>query len=274
LLTLIAYLASEDPFSALVSDFKQTLKYFGNNTTKEVWVQSWVRLVRLHLALVPLHTPSQLRSILETAIVNFPENTLLLALHAANEARFRLDDRVRALMAEPLDEHGGKTERSAVGWLWVVWYECFRWRHGTGTLQNVRSVFQKATGSATGKNCAVLWILWVKLESATYEEEKQKLASRLKEIQGLRRGGRGSSSQDSDRHREKRERERRAGEEVVHAAGDRVKHVYFQGLTRLPWCKEYMMLAFGDLKDVLSEDEKERCVRLLFEKGIRLYCEI
>ena len=57
-------------------------------------------------------------------------------------------------------------------------------------------------------------------------------------------------------------------------AKQRVKDTFYAGLRNLPWCKEYIMLAFTDAKHVFSDEEKWRLSRVMLEKEHRLYVEL
>lgn len=279
LLSLLVYLTNDLSLAAAISVHGSLTTYFTSHnltvsSVGELYAQSLVRLLSLHLTLSPIHQPAHLRSILESQLFYFPENTLVLSLYAANEARFRLDDRVRCVVAEVLNANGRKRKRSIVGWLWAVWYECMRWKRGSGTLESVRGVLKRACQSAVGSECAALWNIWVHLEMEEFQREKRKLELRLKERRGLRSGGRGEHDTDTDRDRETKQRERKGDEEMLNSAAGKLKDVFFQGLTHLPWCKAYIMLAFGELREVLRDEEMERCAKVLLEKEIRVYCEI
>jgi hypothetical protein len=54
----------------------------------------------------------------------------------------------------------------------------------------------------------------------------------------------------------------------------RAKMVFFKGLTRLPWVKGYMMLAFTRLRDILTLGEMSRVYNVMFEKGLRVHVDM
>jgi hypothetical protein len=64
------------------------------------------------------------------------------------------------------------------------------------------------------------------------------------------------------------------GSRRVEEAEQRVKDTFYAGLTNLPWCKEFVMLAFTAAKEVFEEKEKWRLYRVMQEKELRMYVEL
>lgn len=62
--------------------------------------------------------------------------------------------------------------------------------------------------------------------------------------------------------------------EHVYGDPERVKSVFFRGLTSLPWAKQYMMLAFSYLRDTLTFEDLKRVYNVLGEKELRVYVDL
>jgi hypothetical protein len=88
-----------------------------------------------------------------TSLSLFPQNTIFLALYAWNEARLRIDDRVRAVLRDNLLSplHDCITSR-----LFAIRHEL---RHGN--MHSVRSAFENAVASPSCQGSAGLWRLFV-----------------------------------------------------------------------------------------------------------------
>ena len=264
LLSLLAYLTPKLSLSTAIGTHECLTSYFtarqlSSSPYAEIHAQCLVRLLTLHIRLNKSYKPFVLRSILEAPISLFPENTILLALHAANEARFRLDDRVRGLAAEMFAE--GRKDRSVVRWLWEAWYEMKRAEHGGGTAESVRSVIMKAY-KHIGKGARGIWLLAV-----LFEVQQLQILSRKHGASKV------ANSNVSVLMRRDYKRER-TEVELLEKQRERLKQVFFLGLRNFPWWKEFVMLAFGDLKDVLSREEMNQCWGVLLEKGLRVYAEL
>jgi hypothetical protein len=85
--------------------------------------------------------PGSLRSILEGALRTFPNNSIFLSMHLFNEARTRIENRVRRVIDDViLNDDSVTTE----GWLFAIYAEL----HLNGRTYNaeaVRALFERAT---------------------------------------------------------------------------------------------------------------------------------
>jgi hypothetical protein len=58
-------------------------------------------------------------------------------------------------------------------------------------------------------------------------------------------------------------------------ADKRVKDTFFRGLTHLPWCKKYMMMAFTHLgEEFLGPEDLRKVYNVMVEKELRLYVDV
>lgn len=53
-----------------------------------------------------------------------------------------------------------------------------------------------------------------------------------------------------------------------------VKDLFFRGLTQLPWCKDFILRAFSDIRTAFTDDELRRVFNVMEEKELRLHSEL
>lgn len=115
-----------------------------HSAANEIVHQLQCQLLSYHSKRVRLFKPVIIRSVVHESITLFPNNTKFLAMYAANEARFRVDDRVRAIMHDVVLQ---QNEQSIVGWLFAIYSELKRGENLGGTTHAVRAAFEKAVDS-------------------------------------------------------------------------------------------------------------------------------
>ncbi|KAJ9664086.1 hypothetical protein H2201_005326 [Coniosporium apollinis] len=184
--------------------------------------QHRTNLLLFHVTNSKAYHPSIIRSALSESIDFCPNNTIFLEAFATTEARFRLDDRVRAALSPILTSK----DSTVVSWAFAIANEMQRPVHLGSTVHSVRRLFERAVASRAGRNSAALWGWWVRWEAGT--------------------------------------------------AGDlmRGKEVFLRGLTRLPWCKAFVMLAFKLLRDIMSFEELRRVYDVMVEKELRVHVDL
>lgn len=148
-LSLFTYLQSKDDIESTLDPLRhvsQLLQSRGllHSAANEIAHQAQCQLLSYHAKRVKLFRPIVTRTVILESIKFFPNNTKFLAMYAANEARFRVDDRVRAIMQDVVLQKG---EQSIVGWLFSVYSELKRGENLGGTSHAVRAAFDKATES-------------------------------------------------------------------------------------------------------------------------------
>jgi hypothetical protein len=126
---------------------------------RELLLQSAARLLHHHCRAGPFR-PSLVRETLSQYLTLFPHNTIFLSLYAWNEARLRIDDRVRTLLRDVVvrDPPPGEVDATpATSRLFAIRYEL---KHGN--VHSVRAAFEKALApeSACASNPG-LWRLYV-----------------------------------------------------------------------------------------------------------------
>ncbi|KAF2143434.1 uncharacterized protein K452DRAFT_214249, partial [Aplosporella prunicola CBS 121167] len=162
-LALLAYIQSDSDITPALAVFQQTnallsLRNLHHSAANEALHQAKCQLLTYHSQRARLSKPSITRSELQESIALFPSNTIFLSVYAANEARFRIDDRVRAIMHDVVlkqDAH------SIVTWAFSIHTEAQRGAHLGGTTHAVRAAFERAVESDAGRRCAALWRSYV-----------------------------------------------------------------------------------------------------------------
>ncbi|KAF2787946.1 DUF1740-domain-containing protein [Melanomma pulvis-pyrius CBS 109.77] len=255
LLAFLSYLSSgQKPESGLQIHEKLSV-WFSKHTLSqspmaELHAQSIAQFLTYHATNAPIVKPSLLRTILEPLITRFSSNTILLSLYAANEARFSVDDRVRGIMNQKV-LHSEKGS-SIVGWFFAIYFEMSRGEIAGSTSHSVRALFKKAEDDI-GAHSPALWRRHVLFELDELRKEREKRPS----------------------NKPRKDGKKSKGNSLLEDSVKRVKDTFFQGLTNLPWCKEYMMLAFTHLrKEVLTREEMMKVYNVMLEKELRIYVDL
>jgi hypothetical protein len=254
LLAILGYLSSGDAPDAAFAVHEKLSNWFlqhnlAHCASAELHAQSIAKFLAYHASTAVIVKPALIRTTLEPLIAQFPDNTILLSLYAANESRFAVDDRVRGIMHA--DILGHDTNKSITQWFFAIHHELQRGEVAGSTSHSVRALFQKAEDDI-GAHCPTLWKSHVLFELGETEKERQKRPPKKR------------------RDAKKSRRETRLEESYR-----RVKEAFFRGLTNLPWCKDYMMLAFTHLQnDVLNEEELRKVYNVMVEKELRIYVDI
>ena len=172
-LILFSYLKNSSTLAAATSAFQSNCSMLMNYvspyaSTHQSLHQSFARLLYYHATHTRLVKPNDLRFLLAGSIKLFPDNTMFLSLYAWNEARFRIDDRVRSIIKEVVfaDSRNSKRKRqeSVISHFFAVHSELTRGVTFGGNTSTVRSTFERAVESESGAHCAGLWSLYFAFE--------------------------------------------------------------------------------------------------------------
>lgn len=256
LLSLLSYLTCARNAEAALSVHRGLSQYFvshhlSTSPSSELAVQSTARFLTYHASTAAIVEPALIRSALEPFLLLFPNNTILLSLYAANEARFAIDDRVRGLMSQNSLQSSNK--RSVAGWSFAIHFETLRGEIAGSTAHSIRAVCQRATDmDSAGRDNSALWTLYLRFELAQLKLERTRTGNRKPGKDG----------------------KRRTWESRLDDAENRVKEVFYAGLRSLSRCKNFAMLAFTELAAVFSEDELWKVYRIMQEKELRVYVEL
>ena len=167
-LVLIDYLKSSQSLSAAATSFTSNIEIsFGQNPEKtpelELLHQSLARLLYHHATHTRQVKPSDIRSLLSESMKHFPHNTIFLSLYAWNEARFRLDDRVRSVVREILlSGNKSSTQRNGrrdnvVLHFFAIHHESNRSTTFGGNASTIRATFERAVSDEDSAHCAGIW---------------------------------------------------------------------------------------------------------------------
>jgi hypothetical protein len=256
LLALKDYLSNDNPADVALAAHQRLLDWFSSNKLStspyaELNAQAIARFLIYHVTHTAIVKPALVRSAMEPLITLFPNNTILLSLYAANEARFAIDDRVRSIMQQTALQSSQIT--SVAGWSFALNFETMRGEIAGSTSHSIRALYKRAinTGSS-GAHSPILWTAYLRFEFAQLELERAKCIQKKPGKDG----------------------KKRTWESRLDDAETRVKETFYQGLRRLPWCKDFMMLALTEAHSVFSEEEMWKVYRVMQEKELRVYVEL
>lgn len=258
LLALLSYLTSHDASAALsvhtnftswLDSHKRSLHKPQILTASELHAQTISSFLAFHVSHTATSRPRLVRSTLAPHIASFPSNTLLLATFAANEARSALDDRVHGHMSRVLAL--APTSNPST-WAFALHHETLKGRIAGSTSHSVRALFRRATaGDAQGAHTPALWAAWLRFEMQELRAARDKLADKKPSRDG-----------------------RSKWEARVEAQENRVRDTFYAALKSVPWCKDVVLLAFTDARQVFADGELRRLYGVMAEKEMRLYVEL
>ncbi|KAL8907554.1 MAG: hypothetical protein Q9207_001363 [Kuettlingeria erythrocarpa] len=258
LLVLLDYLTSSNSLPTAFSTFTSNLHLLAQPTitttttphsrtsSSEILLrQSLARLLYTHVLHKRPYSPRTIRAFLAESIAASPTNTIFLSLYAWNEARFRIDDRVRSIVRDvvlhsssrrrrhhpsgtPEAERPLESDDNVIPHHFAIYTDLHRGLAQGSNLHAVRGTFERAlrTEAAAGNN-AGLWKWYLDFE---------------------------------------------------HGNGDvkRARGVFYRAVRACPWVKELYMLAierFGDDgggRAGMGEDELKGVREMMVERELRI----
>jgi hypothetical protein len=130
-----------------------------NSRIYELSLLRKARLVYFHSITAKPFKPATLRSLLETALETFPQNSAFLGLYAWNEGRTKIENRVRTVVRNVVLKEGRET---VAGWLFAVWTEMRVSQHYSAHA--IRSLFERAVSCHRTLANPQLWMMFVEFE--------------------------------------------------------------------------------------------------------------
>lgn len=176
LLSLFAYFESSeilqsglDVYAQASEMFKKRGKEFSSG--HEHLHQARATFLALHQQRAPFLRPSIMRDCLVESVKLFPNNTIFLSAYTDNEKRFRLDDRVRAVLSDVvvLQEQND----NIIAWSFAIWSERQRGLNLGGTPHAIRAVYEKAI-QRSGKNSIEPWTSYFLFEIEMNDQQRAK----------------------------------------------------------------------------------------------------
>ncbi|PSN74288.1 DUF1740-domain-containing protein [Corynespora cassiicola Philippines] len=248
---LLVYLSGHGPDKAIavhmnLQNWLERHK-MAQSTYAELHAQAIAQFLTYYATSAPIVKPVLLRTVLEPLVIKFPNNTILLSLFAANEARFAIDGRVRHVVQKVILN---SKEAGIFSWTFAIHYETLRGEIAGSTTHSIRALYKK-TLYGIGAHCPAL-----RRGLVLFELEETRKAKSKKQIKATR---------DYKGNRMTHLEEARA----------RVKNAFVTGLPLPPWNKEYLMLAFTHLKSgILSDDDLMTIYQVMLENDLRLTEEL
>lgn len=255
LLALLTYLSSDCDAGAALGVHHNLTSWFISHRLSasihaEIHAQAIARLLSYHVTHASTAKPALIRTALEPLIATFPSNTFLLSTFAANEARFSIEDRVRGNMHRVLDTSPSSTVAT---WAFAIHHETLKGQLAGSTSHSIRALYKRATDpGSSGAHCPALWHMYLRFELEQLHREQR-----------LR-----------PNNRPRRDAKKGKWESRVEQAQDSTRSVFYQGLRRLPWCKDFLLRAFTDARDLFGGEELRTLCRLMMEKELRVYTDL
>ncbi|ORY43444.1 DUF1740-domain-containing protein [Rhizoclosmatium globosum] len=106
--------------------------------------------------------PGDLREALEAAVAEFPHNTVFLSRFAENEAKTKIENRVRRVLDSEL-----KKNPSPTLWIFAIFSELHHHTGHTYNQNSVRSLFSRAHECPSARHCPSIWYLSIIFEILT-----------------------------------------------------------------------------------------------------------
>jgi tetratricopeptide (TPR) repeat protein len=250
MLALVAYLTESDALQASVESVHEQCnaaqrRLSNDHALIEMLHQVKAGIIAYHIRQRRPYRPAFVRFELETSIARFPDNTIFLEMYRDNEARFRLDDRVRSILKTQVLTHG---QSPLVTWSFTINQELFRYKSQSSgsTAESVRSTFNRAlmTVGSPVRYSQLLWVMWFRFEKQAAQAEATKRSVV---------GKRGLTERN---------------------LFDKLKHVFLSGLHHLPWSKNWVLLGLEtfDRDDELrwSTQDLKRLYDVLVERELRI----
>jgi hypothetical protein len=249
MLAIVAYLTEPDALQASIYSIHERCNVAQQRPSKdhaliEMLHQIKAGIIAHHIQQRRLYRPAFVRFELETSIAHFPDNTIFLEMYRDNEARFRLDDRVRSILKTQVLT---QKQSPLVTWTFAVNQELLRYKSQSSgsTAESVRSTFNRAlmTVGSPVRYSQMLWMMWFRFEMQLAQEEAAKRPT----------VGRGIAGQNYF---------------------EKLKHVFLSGLHHLPWFKCWILLGLetfdGDDGLRWSTQDLKRLYDVLVERELRI----
>ena len=148
-LAILKYLQNREDLTSALQCFQETSSLLSVHSLTEAAVneinhQAQADFSQWHISTRKPFKPATARSTLAESVNLFPNNTKFLTLLFAYEARFRIDDRIRAIIR---DSVLGNRRETIIGWQFALWAEQNRGVEMGATIHSVRATFERSVDS-------------------------------------------------------------------------------------------------------------------------------
>jgi len=159
---LLAYLADDlDTSMTILDKQRMQLRSEGKASAEEEELLAiQAKILFRHTQTKTAFRPGQLRAVLESALEDFPNNSIFLSLHFYNELRTRIENRVRRALDNLVLKEDTVTSE---GWLFAIYAE-LHLNSRNYNAEAVRSLFERAVENTRTKSSVSLWSLFIEFE--------------------------------------------------------------------------------------------------------------
>lgn len=165
-IALESYLVMDLNLQSGLSSFRDEAALHGSivedsDFAVELLHQAQARLIEFHVSFSKDFSPANVKDVLRSSVLAFPNNTYFLRLFAENEARFSLDNRVRSSFAATISAHH---DSGVVPWMFDISNEISRISSFGATKHSVRASFERAVASTSGQHSEMIWAAYLRYE--------------------------------------------------------------------------------------------------------------
>lgn len=166
LIALTEYIETGHDIEGAVASYARSMEGIHSSMPEgrlavEMLHQSRAQLMRHHMKRKPAYNPSVFRDLAMESIHEFPRNDMFMDLFIENEARFNIDDRVRSLLIDLVEDEG---DSSIINIYQHILFEKDRAARRNISQEAVRAAFQRGVSTSIGSMCESLWTEYVMLE--------------------------------------------------------------------------------------------------------------
>ncbi|KAK2739204.1 hypothetical protein FQN57_006647 [Myotisia sp. PD_48] len=199
--------------------------------------QTKARLLLHHMKQHRVYKVAQIREEISQSISLFPQNTILLDVLGFTESRSRIDDRVRVVLRQQMNQFGREkqitdpvqsiTQPFLIPYLFAIYSELHRGVSAGSTVHSARAAFENAASSESRQFCAGLWKLYILFELRLGERQK-------------------------------------------------ARHVFFRSIRACPWSKQLILLAYHEpgLREEMGFDRLKKLWDVFGERELRTHIDL
>jgi hypothetical protein len=187
-LVLLTYCSNSNSLETSLAIFKSNIDFLStklaaNSHIHEQLHQTLARLIEFHLS-HSAYKPSMVRSALHGSINEFPSNTIFLSLFVENEARSKINDRVRSVVQDILS--GSRRlvtgASSLVPHLFAIHNELARSVTFGSNVHSARSAFERGVADPATMHNTSMWLRYFEFELSQTQRDGLVALRRARDI--------------------------------------------------------------------------------------------